>query len=360
MKSQLTNLRKYQWGLSFGFWLLVAGLFIFHRMVYSLLEHRPVNWHVNGTYYLSVYLVWGGLTIPFVNWLNKCHTPKRISKIIFLAIGAAFLHSCLTMVLLNLVIFLSPQETVEAMPAYARYVERSFLPFTLGSLLTASLIVLGWFSYTILLRYQEQREQAGLLQSQLATTQLQMLRMQLQPHFIFNSFNTVSMMVRTGKNQEATDMLAHLAEFMRQTVYKGTQQMVTVREEMELCRQYLEIERIRFKDRLQLAIEMEENTATLLIPHMILQPLVENAFKHGLMETIGNRSLLQIVSKLEDGALKLAVQNTGALQQAAAGSSGGIGLENVRQRLHLVYGERAYFTLRQAEGMVEAQITIAL
>ncbi|MCX2741709.1 sensor histidine kinase [Pontibacter anaerobius] len=242
-----------------------------------------------------------------------------------------------------------------------RYWDGAFTHFSklfFISWLTTIIIFVAWLGWENLQANQRQAKLNTELQSQLVQTQLQMLRMQLNPHFIFNTFNTISMMVRANKNEEATDMLAKLAELLRMSLYKNEKQLIPLHTELEYCRHYLDIELVRFKDRLKVEFDVQPETEKLLVPGMILQPLLENAFKHGLMNSLDYSPILKIESHQLENDLIISIKNTGKLETTVYNGNG-IGLQNVRERLKLHYGDKAHFAIEQQNGLVLASINIA-
>ena len=237
----------------------------------------------------------------------------------------------------------------------------------------------GFMSYgTVLLvsyvidyyrRYQNEelkisRLKTDLAEAQLQTTQaqLQSLKMQLQPHFLFNTLNSISTLL--DEDVEAADeMLARLGDFLRLTLDNSGAEEVTLQEELELLRCYLEIEQVRFQDRLTVLMEIEPETLEALVPNLILQPIVENAIRHGIVEEVG-KGRIEIHSSRTNGMLLLQVRDNGpGLQaEAAAGRAGskrGLGFTLTRERLERLYAARQRFHLEDAApGGVQVTLEI--
>jgi len=151
-----------------------------------------------------------------------------------------------------------------------------------------------------------------------------------------------------------------LSGLMRETLSLGTQQEVPLARELALTRQYLEIERQRFGDRLTVTVDVDPSVQNALVPSLILQPLLENAFKHGLSQRRGGVRIA-IAAGRSNGALKLTVRNDGAGLGLDSGQSSGVGLQNTRSRLQRLYGDRAWFELTEEEaGQVRAEVTLPL
>ena len=222
------------------------------------------------------------------------------------------------------------------------------------------IFVLGHLCWQYYQRYRERERAAAALATELAQARLQALRMQINPHFLFNTLNTISALIR--ENPDAADrMIVRLSELLRRTLDRSDVQEVPLREEIEFLKSYLEIEQMRFADRLTVRFDIETKANELLVPHLILQPLVENALRHGIMprEEAGR---IEISARIGAGEqLELMVRDNGNGLSTTNGSNGreGIGLKNVRSRLAQLYGGAQEFTLGNATGGgVEARLRI--
>ncbi|MFD2514982.1 sensor histidine kinase [Pontibacter locisalis] len=340
------------------FWLTVGVLFSLYRALLNPDEAQPVIWYKHSSYLITLHLVWGALTIPYLKALQKVYYEKGLVRAILLTAAVGLVHSLATVLLYFIVAYVIPFATTFDVKKYVAGVEINIVSSFFISWLTAVVIFIVWFGWSGLQEKERQAKLNAELQAQLVQTQLQMLRMQLNPHFIFNTFNTISMLVRANKNEEATDMLAKLAELLRVSLYKKETQLIPLQAELEYCRHYLDIEMVRFKDRLKVTFEVDPDSEKKLVPSMILQPLIENAFKHGLMNSLDAAPLLKIESKEEGEELCISIKNTGKLKPLNENGSS-IGVHNVRERLKLHYGDKAHFTLEQQNGLVVASIKIA-
>jgi signal transduction histidine kinase len=204
------------------------------------------------------------------------------------------------------------------------------------------------------LAYQREAQLRALGASQLETrlveAQLQALQRQLQPHFLFNTLNTISALMH--RDVEAADaMIARLSDLLRISLHSVGVQEVSLKEELDFLAKYLEIEQTRFRDRLTVVFEVAPETLDALVPNLILQPLVENAIKHG----IGPRSApgrITIASRQVGDTVELTVQDNGVGMSAARLSdfNRGVGLSNTRSRLEHLYGAAHRFEFRQPAG----------
>jgi two-component system LytT family sensor kinase len=207
------------------------------------------------------------------------------------------------------------------------------------------------------LRYRVQREEslrvAAQLRAQLAEARLDALRMQLDPHFLFNTLHAISSLVERDP-RGVRRMISRLSELLRHTIEGPTEQEIPLRQELDLLRRYLEIMEVRFQGRLEITTDVQERTLDALVPNLILQPIVENAIKHGVskMEGVGRIALR---GRIDGSQLVLSVENNGALVEAGGGT--GVGVRNTRARLSHLYGDEQSFDLRSAG--TGAPLTIA-
>ncbi|HEV3409629.1 MAG TPA: histidine kinase, partial [Chthoniobacterales bacterium] len=183
------------------------------------------------------------------------------------------------------------------------------------------------------------------LKAQLAQAQLKALKMQIHPHFLFNTLHSISSLV-LEEPMKANKMIALLGDFLRVTLESRDQQQVTLQEEAEFVRGYLEIEQVRFGDRLQVEFNIDPATLSANIPHLILQPVVENAVQHAVAPHAAPVHI-SIGAKQQDGFVRLEVTDNGpGLRRESAGREGaGIGLTNVRARLDQTYGTNYSLTI---------------
>lgn len=185
------------------------------------------------------------------------------------------------------------------------------------------------------------RAQALAAEAQASAARLAALRYQLNPHFLFNTLNAVSSLVITGRNDEAESMLARLAEFLRLTLAADPEALIPLEDELATLQAYLEIESVRFRDRLGLAFSCPDELRAALVPSFILQPLIENAVKHGVAPTSRLVTIRLEVSRDGDDLVLIVEDDGEAAPHAAGGQKAGgmgVGLTNVRQRLEVLYG----------------------
>ena len=211
-------------------------------------------------------------------------------------------------------------------------------------------------------KYREREVLATRLETQLAQAQLDSLRMQLHPHFLFNTLNGIVGLVRDNKNQAAVSMLVGLSDLLRHALEHSARQEVELREELNFIKLYLSIQEMRFSDRLRVELNIDPATTKVMVPNLILQPLTENALRHGL----GRRAesgMVGISSAAENGHLRLTVYDNGAglPDDWQLNGSTGIGLANTAARLQQLYSDNHQFDIRnRAGGGVEVVILMPL
>jgi two-component system sensor histidine kinase AlgZ len=189
--------------------------------------------------------------------------------------------------------------------------------------------------------------------------ELRALHYQIQPHFMFNTLNAISTLVYTRRNDDATRMLARFGDFLRMTLDADASREVRVAEELQLTLAYLEIERVRLGDRLQLRQAVDATALDLAVPPLLLQPLVENAIRHGIAPQEA-AAVLEIGVTCSAGRLCLRVRNDGIdLSPAFDAGHYGVGLANIAARLRVLYGEDCSLTLhRPSSGGCEAVVDL--
>jgi LytS/YehU family sensor histidine kinase len=232
-----------------------------------------------------------------------------------------------------------------------------------GQILFARL-PLEWLLYCLVLgcaiaieyyeRYRERALEAAQLQSSLAEARLHALELQIRPHFLFNTLNAISSLVRNRRNDEAVAMTAGLAELLRYSLDHAGEQRVALEEEVEILRRYLEIETARFPDRLSFDIDVADDVRRAAVPMLLLQPLAENAVRHGIAMS-ATPGVVELRAFRNGDRLQIDLFNSGRL---AATQQNGIGLTNTIQRLEHLYGAAGRLDLTSARGGVLATVSI--
>jgi len=220
--------------------------------------------------------------------------------------------------------------------------------------------VLGFgYSLEIYRRYKNEELKTAQLEARLVETELKALREQLRPHFLFNTMNTIAVLVREKRNDDAVTLIARLSSLLRMSLDNTRVQEVTLRQEMDFLERYIEIQQMRFSDRLSVKVAIEPAAMEALIPNLLLQPLVENAILHGVVPKAGP-GRVEVRGRIEGDQLHLEVSDDGpGLGSGAGRAKEGIGLTNTRERLAKIYGARGQLSLRSDPGRgVSVQIIL--
>jgi len=217
-------------------------------------------------------------------------------------------------------------------------------------LIIALLIVIAVHALLYYQSFRASELAQSSLKTDLAQAQLRALKMQLHPHFLFNTLHSISSLVLEDP-PKANSMIARLGDFLRLTVDNSDQQLVTLKEETEFLRCYLDIEQVRFGDRLTVTFELEPQTLSAQVPHLILQPVVENAIQHAIAPR-STRGHINIEAKRLNSLLRVAISDNGPGISSNANLpwKQGVGLTNVRTRLQQIYGPDFRFELMNTKG----------
>ena len=344
-----------------GFWTFFAVATTANRLIGEFNSpgrfrgpalYEPVFWLFNS-------YLWAAAT-PFIFWLVwrfGVERPSRIfSLLLFLAAGAVIVT---VMMLTRRFVWVEVLGFPPIRGANLAWTVRGALltGWFLNDLVTYGGVVAVGFTREYFVRYRVRQEesarlhaQAARLQAQLADARLEALRMQLNPHFLFNTLHAISALVERDP-RGVRRMIARLSELLRYTLEGSNRREVSVEQEMGFLQKYLDIMQVRFEGRLDIEIRVDAGVADALVPSLILQPLVENAVKHGVGSRVeGGR--IEIYACRDGDRLVLGVRDDGAgLQPREERPDGeGVGLDNVRARLQQLFGEDQSLTLRPAEG----------
>ena len=349
-------------------WLIIVAIWALLGLIYA----GPIYFEVEAegmghaawrifTWGILTYLAWAPLT-PVIVWLARrfsligdawrrnlaIHLPA------FLVISVV--HSAVTTVI-NITI--KPFDNMGESPTdfWTRFVSRLKVSFVSDLLIYGGVIGIC-YALDYYRKYREREFQATRLEAQLAQAQLDSLRMQLHPHFLFNTLNNIVGLVRDNKNQTAVSMLVGLSDLLRHTLEHSSKHEVELRQEISFIKLYLSIQQMRFSDRLRIQYDIHPGTTRALVPNLILQPLTENALRHGIANS-ADSGVIGISSALENGHLRLTVYDDGAglPDDWQLKGSAGIGLANTAARLQQLYDDDHQFEIRnRPAGGVEVTI----
>ena len=292
-------------------------------------------------YYLLVWEAWLLITVVVVKLTHRLPLiPFNGRNLLIHFLAATVLGVIHMSYWIALEIALRPFDV--RTPSWAQMPVSEFFFFRLPLELTFYLVVAG-IAHAI-----EFSRKSAQLEISLMNARLRALELQLQPHFLFNTLNAISTLVRTEQNSEAVTMIAGLSDLLRYMLDHGGQQLVSIDDESEMVKRYLEIQRMRFPDRLTFGIEIAADVRRAAVPAFILQPLAENAIRHG-------SGVVNVRAFREQDRVRIEVFNSGALAES---ETAGIGVRNTRERLRQLYGDAQRFELRNSAGGVLAWMTI--
>ena len=356
----LSSRRKFYRYLAYFFAWSVFGLFNFSReLTRRLYWHEPTHWpETLASWMVGIYIA-AALT-PIVLWLGRRWPIERqtwhVRAPLHLAFSIAF--SAVELALETLAFLqLGLLESV---------MKHSFLigfPVLVVAGFHENIItywgVLGIQSgFRYYRGFQERELHASELKAQLVRAQLSALKMQLQPHFLFNTLNAITVLVRQQRGRQAEEMLARLSDLLRCVLEDVEAQQISLRRELEYLRLYLSIEQVRFQDRMSIEISADDSALDAAVPHMGLQPIVENAVRHGIGQ-VAAPGTIRISASRTNGSLVIRVSDEGpGLGAADLAEVRGIGLANTRSRLHQLYGDAANLTVENGERGVVATMTL--
>jgi two-component system LytT family sensor kinase len=195
----------------------------------------------------------------------------------------------------------------------------------------------------------------------LSKAQLAALRGQMDPHFMFNTLNSIAALVRDHRNDAAVSMIVGLSEFLRRASQDSHRSQVTLAEEVEYLQRYVDIQMVRFGDRLRVSVDIQDDLLNAQVPNLLLQPLVENAIKHGVAQRVSGGTI-RVAGARKDGSLCLSVYNDGSgLPEEWQRNGTGVGLANLRTRLQILHGDASELRMNRvgADG-VEVVVTLPL
>jgi two-component system LytT family sensor kinase len=334
-----------------SFWTLqISGWLIYMVVIY--ITFLTVTTNYAGLFYIKSFRAVVGFFLTTILW----RVYRRM-------VGRLSLGSIVLIILILSVSFGCLWAAIEETYVWAISDNYSFaknLPSLPRVALDYSMTVTGWSAVYFGVKYWQkwQTEQENAVQARFLAdkARLEVLRYQLNPHFLFNALNSIRASVDEDAAR-AKEMITQLSEFLRYSLLSESEKKIPLREELEAVRNYLAIEKIRFEEKLDVKFEIEPPAEDFLVPCFLLNPLVENAVKHGL-QTSAKPLKIEISASVAGNRLILEVINSGRLETNANGSGTKIGLKNVRERLEKLFGGGSRFELRQHGDFVRARIEI--
>ncbi len=340
---QLLQKQSVRLGLIGGVWIIVA--FFFATQVYMLYyrEEKPVPFRRALLVEGLACLLWA-LVTPLVLWLARRFRIERNNwrrRVPFhFLIGLSLISLLMT---IDYVVYMNLTGRPENLtPLHIL----QFIIYNVDRwLLTYWVVVLSSHALNYYQSFRKGELNAAQLRTQLAQSQLEALKMQLHPHFLFNTLHSISALLNKDVDAART-MISRLGDFLRLTLENSGTQEVPLQQEIEFLNGYLEIERIRFQDRLTTEVRIDPSVLDVQVPNLILQPIVENAMRHAIASN-ANAGRIEIVAGPRNGMLRIEIRDNGPGVSAVPGNQlrHGVGLANTRARLERLYGSRHSFEL---------------
>lgn len=334
------------WVSYFLIWTAVGLFFASESALWGRYIFRtPVTWDQALKTNLSFYYIWACIA-PLVLWLGKRFRFERGSRTIsfLIHLPTSVLLSTVQLLIAEIVVRSFSPDRLQLYEAF-RAIERTFVVYFHINLLTYWAILGIGYGREYYRKFREREVRAAQLRTQLTQAQLQALKMQLHPHFLFNTFNTISSLMH--KNVDDADrVLARLGDLLRYSLHNVGVQEVTLREEIDFLQRYLEIEQTRFEDRLKVRISVEPEVLDCKVPNLILQPLVENAIRYAVAPRASG-GCIEISARQVIGSLRISVvdDGPGLPEEYDLPAHEGVGLRNSRERLEQLYGDNHRFIL---------------
>jgi len=337
--------------LFFAAWTVVALVFAAISFAASLSENRPFGFGSALRLNAVLFYSWAVFSLLIFWFCRRFPIEFRPLKTRNLLVHLPFLVVCAIVhqfVHLTTLWFVMPSFQRQFPTLAACY--RAYFGFGFYiDLIIATLLIIGAHAHLYYRRFRASQIEQAALRTELAQAQLRALKMQLHPHFLFNTLHSISSLVLEDP-AKANSMIARLGDFLRLTLDHSEDQFVNLQEETEFLRCYLEIEQVRFGDRLQVEYAFDPETLSAEVPHLILQPVVENAVQHGIAPR-AEPGRIRITGHRVDNSLQLEVTDSGTgLSNADSNGGRGLGLSNVRARLERLYAGDCRFEIRSAPG----------
>jgi two-component sensor histidine kinase len=333
------------WLLSFVSWLVIAVLVVTQRHVGNVQQNLPSNWEEIFRNWLPRFAVWA-LISPVVLWLSARflmggqmltrNIARNAVASVATAAFAALLHS-------SIICLFWPH------PSWWKHVQKMLYADFIGGALTYWALAGATHAWIYYFRFRERELLAARLDAQLRQSELQMLRSQLNPHFLFNSLNTITVLMREDL-AKAEQLMVKLSALLRSMLSVSAGSELPLQRELELLENYIALEQSRFGDRLRVTMEISPEASGAAVPTMILHPMVENAIRHGLTPRKGAGAIAVRAFRRTDDLVLEVIDDGVGWGDAAATSGHGIGLTNTRSRLEKLYDKRHSLEIESPEG----------
>jgi len=347
---------------SFLCFTLIGLIFAAQLYLYLHSFGRSVTWGQTLNWNLGSWYLWALLS-PAIFWLSRRIQRTRTSwpRAMIAHLGFGVLVASVHIVAYATWTWLVAPLGIGP-PGWIGTVQYLFTTGFSWDLFCYGAIAAAFFAIDNARRYREGQMHASRLETLLAQAQLDALRMQLHPHFLFNTLNAITALIREDPHG-AEEMVTRLSELLRLALEKSDVQQIPLRDELDFVQKYLQIQRVRFGDRLDVSLDVAPETLGVTVPTFILQPVIENAVRYGLSSE-EKRCQVRVSAEIVDQLLLIEVHDSGPGLGADAHEPvrEGVGISNTKARLHQVYGDRARFELRNVSPtgcVVSIQIPVS-
>ena len=339
--------RRY-WIFQIGGWLTFAATNLFFASLYG---DVPITFFERLLIFLILGLMYTHLMRSFIHLQQVLFKPVRTQ--ILQLILFTFIFSCVLAITYSVII--------DRFDLFIKDLkDKSFLTKVLSNTFTTALVFFIWnclyFIYHFIEKSRRQQLNTLQLEALIKELELKTIKAHINPHFIFNSLNSIRALIDENPVR-ARNAITELSNILRSSMAADKSETVSFEKELNIVKDYLALENMRFEDRLKVQYEIDEDTLDQPVPPMMLQTLVENAIKHGISKHISG-GVIKIISDYKNQYHELAVQNTGQLNGYVNGAEG-FGISSTQNRLGLLYGDKASFEIRQmTPSIVEARVLI--
>jgi two-component sensor histidine kinase len=342
-------------------WTIIGCFYAARNIVVSVSQGRAIEWSRIVLYEIIYWQVLIVLT-PVILWFARRFPVSRenwIRRLFVLTIFGlliaplqGFFESCIALFIEWGIRQTPTEELAQRLPA----IERTVLVSCFTGFTTYWMIVGVDYAFDYYRKFREREIKSTQLENRLAQAELQNLKMQLHPHFLFNTLHTISVLI-TRDAEKAKQMLIHLSDLLRITLDNSGAQEVSLKQELDFLGRYLEIEQTRFQDRLTVKTNVDAKALEARVPNLILQPLVENSIRHGIGRS-SKKGIIELSAGVENKTLHLEVRDNGS-GFSENEPKNGVGINNTKARLAQLYGEAHSFEITNlADGGALIEIEI--
>jgi two-component system, LytTR family, sensor kinase len=342
--------RRGVWAAAAGFWLFVAAMSAAQMAWIAQAPGQRVDMREAMSWQIPYFLAWIPLTLA-VWHVTRGWLPERFGGWPRLLFAHVPMFAAVALAHTVLVTLLTPLLSTQTAPIWERFVMQLRGQLN-GQLLIYTAIAGIGAAMTLYERYQDRQMAAAQLQAELAAARLDALRAHLQPHFLFNSLHSIAALARVGDTAGVVRLIAALSDLLRHVLDAGDRH-ASLREELQIVERYLEIQSSRFADRLAVTVDLAADVADARVPLLIVQPLVENAVRHGLAPRVREGSLI-VRAVRDNGLTRIDVEDTGVGLPPgwSRHDATGTGLRNLASRLAAEFGDAAALEVIRERGVV--------